>query len=339
MLHIRNFLYILSVIALLFSINVAYSGEEVNLYSARKEHLIRPIIDLFEKRTHIKVNIVTAKAAQLHQRILSEGKNSPADVLLTTDAGNLWKAEKANFFQVINSTILNNKIDKKYRDLDNKWWGLSLRARIIVYNKNTVKKNELQGYKYLSDPIFKSRILIRSSGNIYNQSLIAHMIEKYGENITEHWAAGLKENFAREPAGGDRDQIKAVAAGEADIAIVNSYYFAKLINSEKKDSFKHLQVHFPVDKKMGVHLNISGAGVMVNAPNPENATRFIEFLTSDEAQKIYSYVNYEYPVVASVGIPETLKNWGIFHPDDISTTAYGKHGKLAIKIADRVGWN
>ena len=335
----KKLLYIVSIVLLLFSATQLYSQDELNLYSARKEHLIKPLIELFEKETNIKVNLVTAKAAQLHQRILTESNNSIADVLLTTDAGNLWKADKANFFQSVNSEILNNRIDKKYRDENNKWWGLSLRARIFVYNTKTVKKDELKGYKFLSDPIFKSRILIRSSGNIYNQSLIAHMIEKYGMNSTEIWAKGLVNNFARDPAGGDRDQIKAVAAGVGDIAIVNSYYFAKLISSEKKDNFRNLKVHFPKDEIMGTHLNISGAGVMKNAPNLNSAIRFIEFLSSDKAQKIYSYINYEYPVVNSVGIPDSLKKWGIFYEDNVFSSAYGRHGRLAIQIADRVGWN
>ena len=161
-------------------------SEEVNLYSARKEHLIKPLVELFEKESGIKVNIVTAKASQLHQRILREGKKSPADVMLTSDAGNLWKASEAKFFQPINSEILNSKIEPKYRDKNNLWFGLSLRARIIVYSLERVNENELKGYKYLSDPIFINRILIRSSSNIYNQSLIAHMIAKYGEKILNH---------------------------------------------------------------------------------------------------------------------------------------------------------
>ena len=329
----------IGILIILFSLNSSYAEEEVNLYSARKEHLIKPIIEIFEKDTNIKVNLVTAKAGQLHQRLLQEGKNSPADILLTTDAGNLWKAEEAGFFKAINSSFLINKINKKYRNENNKWWGLSLRARIVVYNPKKINGKELKGYKNLSNPIFKSRILIRSSGNIYNQSLVAHMIEKYGIESTENWARGLVDNFAREPAGGDRDQIKAILAGEGDIAVVNSYYFAKLLNSENNEIYKDLKVHFPKDDSMGVHLNLSGAGVMQNAPNSENAIKFIEFLASDKVQKIYSYVNFEYPVVSSIGVPNTLKVWGSFYPDDISTSAYGKNNKLAIQIADRVGWN
>ena len=313
-------------------------AEEVNLYSARKEHLIKPLIDIFEKDTGIKVNLVTAKSSQLHQRILREGNNSPADVLLTTDAGNLWKASNENFFQPINSSALNNRIKSKYRDKDNLWFGLSLRARIIVYSLDRVSKEELKGYKFLSNPIFKNRILIRSSGNIYNQSLIAHMIAKYGEENTEIWAKGLVNNFARDPAGGDRDQIKAIAAGIGDIAVVNSYYIINMLNSDNKDMFNSLGIYFPEDEEMGTHFNISGAGLLINAPNPNNGKRLIEFLASDKGQKIYSNINYEYPVVENIEIPNELKNLGTYKEDSTNIYEYGQLSFKAIKLADRAGW-
>jgi len=313
-------------------------ADEINLYSARKEHLIRPLTDSFTEHTGIKVNIITAKAAQLHQRIMREGDNSKADVLLTVDAGNLWKASNDNLLQEINSDLLNARIKPKYKDPDNKWFGLSLRARIIVYSNERVKKNELIGYMYLADPIFKNRILIRSSSNIYNQSLIAHMISKYGINEAERWASGIVNNFARDPAGGDRDQIKAVAAGEGDIAIVNSYYIAKMLNSDSKDLFNSLSIYFPSDKDMGTHLNISGAGLLKNAPNKQNAIKFIEFLVSDKAQFIYANSNYEYPVVNNIKISDTLQMFGMYSEDNILTSEYGKLGAEAIKMADRVGW-
>tara|TARA_B100000686_G_scaffold355182_1_gene470752 strand:+ start:4122 stop:5300 length:1179 start_codon:yes stop_codon:yes gene_type:complete len=313
-------------------------ANEINLYSARKEHLIKPLTDSFTESTGIKVNIITAKAAQLHQRIVREGDSSKADVLLTVDAGNLWKASNDNLLQEINSNFLNSRIKSKYKDPNNKWFGLSLRARIIVYSTDRVKKNELIGYKYLANPIFKNRILIRSSSNIYNQSLIAHMISKYGINEAEKWAAGMVNNFARNPAGGDRDQIKAVAAGEGDIAVVNSYYIAKMLNSDNKDLFNSLSIYFPSDDDMGTHLNISGAALLKNAPNAENAIKFIEFLVSDKAQSIYSNSNFEYPVVENIEISDILQSFGIYTEDNILTSEYGKLGAEAIKIADRVGW-
>ena len=330
-----NFLFV--VILSLFFFTKGWS-DEVNLYSARKEHLIKPLINIFEKETGIKVNLVTAKAAQLYERIVREGKNSPADVLLTTDAGNLWKASKQGLFQKINSDYLTSRIDSKYRDPENKWFGLSLRARIIVYSLDRVDQNELRGYKYLSDPRFKNRILIRSSSNIYNQSLIAHMIAKYGEEVAEEWAEKLVNNFARSPAGGDRDQIKAIAAGEGDIAIVNSYYIIQMLNSDKKKIFNNLGIYFPRDKEMGVHINISGAGLLQNAPNHKNGKQLINFLLSDKAQKIYSFNNFEYPVVKNIEIPKLLKYLGNFKEDDIDTSEYGRLSKRAIKLADRVGW-
>jgi iron(III) transport system substrate-binding protein len=320
-----------------FYISKSWSSE-VNLYSARKEHLIKPLIDLFENDYGIRVNLITAKASQLHQRIVREGKNSPADVLLTTDAGNLWKAAKEGFFQPINSNFLNNRINSNYKDKNNLWFGLSLRARIVVYSKDRVNLNELKGYKHLSDPIFSKRILIRSSSNIYNQSLIAHMIAKFGESKAELWAEGLVSNFARDPAGGDRDQIKAIASGIGDIAIVNSYYVVKMLNSDRKGLFDNLGIYFPNDKNMGTHINISGAGLLLNARNIENGKKLIEFLVSDKAQKIYTYTNFEYPVVNSVEVPIELKNLGVYKEDNINTYEYGRLSKKAIKLADRVGW-
>jgi len=326
------------IVLLLITFSFKAISEEVNLYSARKEHLIKPLTDNFTEKTGIKVNIITAKAPQLHQRIIREGKNSQADVLLTTDAGNLWKASSENLFQEINSNFLLSRIPKKYRDINNEWFGLSLRARIIVYSLERVSLDELKGYKHLSDPIFRNRILIRSSSNIYNQSLIAHMISKYGVENTELWALGLVKNFSREPAGGDRDQIKGVAAGEGDIAIVNSYYIAKMLNSDNKYLFDNLGIYFPSDETMGVHLNISGAGILKHSPNSNNGIKFIEFLASDEAQLIYANTNYEYPVVNKIKIPVILQGFGNYIEDNILTSEYGRLGSEAIKLADRVGW-
>ena len=340
-MHLRGSMKIFNILILiilsLFFCIKAWSTE-VNLYSARKEHLIKPLINLFEKETGIKVNLVTAKASQLHERIVREGKNSPADVLLTSDAGNLWKASNKGLFQKINSDYLTSRIDSKYRDPGNQWFGLSLRARIIVYSLDRVDQNELKGYKYLSNPRFKNRILIRSSSNIYNQSLIAHMIAKYGEGPTEEWAAKLVNNFARSPAGGDRDQIKAVASGEGDIAIVNSYYVIQMLNNDKKSLFDNLGIYFPSDQEMGVHVNISGAGLLHNAPNAENGKKLINFLVSDKAQKIFSFNNFEYPVVKNIEIPKSLKYLRNFREDNVNTSEYGRLSKRAIKLADRVGW-
>ncbi len=329
-------------IFLIIILSIFYTAKcwsnQVNLYSARKEHLIKPLIDLFEYETGIKVNLVTAKSSQLHQRILREGKNSPADVLLTSDAGNLWKATDENFFQPIYSNLLDKRIKPKFRDENNLWFGLSLRARIIVYSLDRVKKEELKGYEHLSNPIFKNRILIRSSSNVYNQSLIAHMISKYGDEKAELWAKGLVNNFARDPAGGDRDQIKAIAAGIGDIAVVNSYYIVNMLNSDNKSIFNSLGIYFPSDKKMGTHFNISGAGLLINAPNPDNGKKLIEFLTSDKAQLIYAHNNFEYPVIDNIEIPENLKMLGKYEEDSTNIYEYGKLSFKAIKLADRVGW-
>ncbi len=332
---------ILIILAVSGLFNISYASEEVNLYSARKEALIKPLLDAFTAETGITVNIISSKADALLKRIQSEGINSPADVLLTTDAGRLCRAKQGNVFTAVDSEILSNNIPAQYRDVDNMWFGLSLRARLIL-RSNAAGRNKIESYEDLLKPEFKESICIRSSDNIYNQSLLASMIEAEGEEAALAWATGLVVNLTRRPQGGDRDQIRAAAAGQCSIAIANSYYLAQMLadpsNEVDYQAAKAMTVIWPNQADRGAHLNISGAGVLVNAPNKANGIRLIEFLVSDAAQKIYADVNLEYPVSPSVAINPILAAWGEFKADSIALGNLGEHNAKAIRIMDKAGW-
>lgn len=321
----------------------AGSAESVNLYSARKEALVRPLLDAFTEATGIEVRLVTAKGGQLHQRLLAEGENSPADVLLTVDAGNLWRAAEAGLLRTVSSPYLDAAVPETYRDPDGRWYGLSLRARAIVYATERVSGTDLadhlDGYLGLADPVWRGRIAVRSSNSIYNQSLIAAIIANYGPEVAERWAHGLVENFARPPSGGDRDQIRAVAAGEADLSIVNSYYYAVLLGSDDADWLAGTAIYFPADTQMGAHVNVSGAGVARHAPHPDAALELIEFLASPEAQSLYAELNHEFPVHPDVGPSGVVAEWGSIATDDIPVVQFGRLNPDAVRIADRAGWN
>lgn len=314
----------------------------VNLYSARKENLIKPALDEFTKATGIKVSLKTADANALLSSIVTEGKDTPADLFITVDAGRLQAAKDAGVLQPIQSKILEERIPAALRDKDNQWFGLSARARVIVYNKSTVKPEELSTYEDLTNPKWKGRICVRGSGNIYNQSLLASIIARDGEPAAQKWAAGVVANMARKPEGNDRDQMKAAAIGICDLAISNTYYFGRLQHSKRgieREAASELAIFYPNQQDRGAHINVSGAGVTKYAKHKANAIKLLEFLTSKEAQKFYAEVNYEYPVVAGVPVSETVKNWGWpFKKDTISINSLGENNAEAVKIFDRVGW-
>jgi iron(III) transport system substrate-binding protein len=328
-------------VALLVPTN-AGSAESVNLYSARKEALVRPLLDAFTEATGTEVRLVTAKGGQLHQRLLAEGENSPADVLLTVDAGNLWRAAEAGLLRAVNSPYLDATVPERYRDPDGRWYGLSLRARAVVYATERVSLTDLadhlDGYLGLADPVWRGRIAVRSSNSIYNQSLIAAVIANYGPEVAERWAHGLVENFARPPSGGDRDQIRAVAAGEADLSIVNSYYYAVLLGSDDADWLAGTAIYFPADSQMRAHVNVSGAGVARHAPHPNAALEFIEFLASPQAQSLYAELNHEFPVHPDVAPSGVVAEWGSVATDDVPMVQLGRLNPDAVRIADRAGW-
>lgn len=328
------------IVALLFTACQPPSNE-VNLYSARKEALIKPLLDAFTADTGIKVNIISSKADALLERIESEGINSPADVLLTTDAGRLYRAKSAGIFQAISSSDLLNTIPQHYRDTDNTWFGLSLRVRAIMVT-DQAPSDSLQNYEDLSTPTAKGQICIRSSSNIYNQSLVASLISAKGEAAVESWANGLVNNMARSPQGGDRDQIRAAAAGQCSIVVANTYYLANMLgnedNAEDYAAARKLRVIWPNQSDRGAHVNVSGAGVVNNAPNKDNAVKLIEFLVSDAAQKIYADVNFEYPVISGIDVNPILSEWGTFKADTLALTSLGENNAAALKLMDRAGW-
>jgi iron(III) transport system substrate-binding protein len=319
----------------------AFAQSEVNLYSARKEALIKPLLDKFSHQTGIQVNLITGKADALLQRIKSEGKNTYADVFITTDAGRLYRAKKANVLQAIHSDKLNHAIPENLRDPEGYWYGLSMRARPIFYVKDRVDMSTLSSYEALADPQFKGRICIRSSNNIYNQSLVASMLVADGAEKTQQWANDFVKNFARKPKGGDRDQIKGAASGQCDIAIANTYYFGQMIAGKKVDqkrAAEAMTIFWPNQHSRGTHVNVSGAAVTKYAQNSANAQQLIEFLANKESQHWYAQANYEYPVRKDVPATQLLKGWGEFKADTINLDLLGVNNAEAVKIMDRAGW-
>lgn len=314
---------------------------EVNIYSARKEALIKPLLDQFTKETGIEVNLVTGKADTLLKRLEVEGKNTPADILLTVDVARLVRAKEKGLFQVIYSDALEKAIPEYYRDADKQWFGLSLRSRVIVYAPDRVKKEELSSYENLADSKWKNRICIRSSSNVYNQSLVASMIANDGVEKTEAWATALVKNFARTPKGGDRDQIKAVAAGVCDIAIVNNYYLAGMLESSQKNEVaaaNKIRLFWPNQDGRGAHINISGAGILKPAKHKKEAIQLLEYLVSDKAQQWYADTNYEYSINPDIESNSILKSWGKFKADNLNLNLLGKYNAEAVLLMDRAGW-
>jgi iron(III) transport system substrate-binding protein len=314
--------------------------EEVNVYSSRHYDTDLELYEKFTQETGIEVNLIEGSSDELIERILNEGVNSPADVVITVDAGRLWRAKEAGILQPHNSDVLEETVPAELQDVDNHWVGLSQRVRAMIYNTEAVDVNELAGYLELEDEKWDGRICIRSSNNIYNQSLVASLIETYGESRTEEWATSLVSNFARDPQGGDTDQIRAAAAGLCDVAVANHYYLARLIqsdNEEDQEVANAVQIYFPPAEDGGAHVNISGAGIAANSPNRENAVRFIEYLASEEAQELYAVGNNEFPIV-DMELPEALDSMGDFESDAVNVTSYGENNPLAIRLMDRVGW-
>ena len=317
------------------------SGAEVNVYSARGEDLIKPALDTFTEQTGIKVNLITESADALIRRIELEGANSPADVLLTVDAGRLFRAKEAGILASLKSPILTQRIPSAYRDPDNQWFGLSLRSRVIMFDKSRVSAEEISSYEDLADPKWKGEICIRSSGNIYNQSLLASLIEHHGEEATEVWAEGLVSNMARRPQGGDRDQIRAAVAGQCKLAVANTYYLAGMLNSDVDTDVEVAQkigVLWPNQDNRGAHMNVSGAGLIKGSKNVEEARQLIEFLSDDYAQGWYSEVNNEYSVRANIPVSKTLQGFGPFKADQLNLEVLGKNNEAAVRLADRAGW-
>jgi len=317
------------------------AAEELNVYSARKEALIKPVLDEFSKQTGIKINLITAKADALLKRIQSEGKNTHADVFITTDAGRLYRAKQAGVLQSFQSDILNKTIPENLRDPEGFWYGLTIRARPIFYVKGVMSPDTLSSYEDLAKHHYKNKICIRSSNNVYNQSLVASLLAANGKEKTQQWANDFVKNFARKPKGGDRDQIKAAAAGQCDLAIANTYYFAKMINSNKEDQKKaadSVAIFWPNQNDRGAHINISGITITKYAKHVKAAKQLVEFLVTKESQQWYADVNYEYPARADIAPNKILASWGKFKSDSINLDQLGKNNAEAVKIMDRAGW-
>ncbi len=318
-----------------------FASNEVNVYSHRHYDTDKQLFKMFEEKTGIKVNVVKAKASALIKRIESEGKKSPADVLITVDAGRLYQAKSKDLLQSINSNYLTTNISANLRDKDNQWFGLTKRSRVAVYPIGSTVPTELKTYEDLADPKFKGQIMVRSSNNIYNQSLMAAMIAHHGKEYALTWAKGVVANMAKAPKGNDRYQVKAVANGIGSIAIANTYYIGKMVDNKDKsqrDAVKKVKILFPTFENGGTHINISGAGVAKYAPNKDNAIKFIEFLASKDAQELFAEGNYEYPVLAGVKASNLVSSWGEFKDDTISINTLGENNKAAVKIFDKAGW-
>ena len=314
----------------------------INLYSARHYSTDEALYNNFTRTTGIKVNRLEGGEDQLLQRIKSEGANSPADVFLTVDAGRLWLADQEGGFAPIQSKVLNERIPAAYRLASNTWYGLSTRARVMVVDKLKVKAGDITTYEDLADAKWKGQICTRSGSHVYMLSLLSSIIEHDGAEKAEAWAKGVVANLARQPKGGDTDQIKAVAAGECAIALSNTYYIARMIKSDKPEdraAMERVRVVWPNSNGRGVHMNVSGGGVLKYAPNKENAIKFMEYLVSDEAQGYFANGNNEWPIVSGLKVKNAaLDAMGTFKADAVNMIALGKNQRQAQEIVNRVGW-
>ncbi|WP_227028690.1 extracellular solute-binding protein [Candidatus Endolissoclinum faulkneri] len=319
------------------------AAEEINLYSSRHYDQDERLYSDFEKQTGIVINRIEGDADELIQRIKNEGRNSPADILLTVDAGRLWRASSMGIFQPVHSNFLNSRIPVHLRHPDGLWYGFSQRARIIFYDKSRVSPLQLQNYNALAEPSLKGMVCTRSSSNVYMLSLMSAQIEHAGRDGARNWAAGVYKNLARSPQGSDTDQLRAIASGQCGVTLANTYYFVRALRNEvdgiNKDNIAKIGWIFPNQDTTGAHINISGAGVISTAPNRKNAIKFMEYLASDSAQEYFSSDNDEYPVVPGVGISCALSKLGIFRQDIMNLSKLGEHQSLAQQLYDEVGYD
>ena len=319
----------------------AVPAQEVNVYSGRKEALIKPLFDEYTNETGIRVNLVTGEADALIKRLELEGEKSPADLLLTVDAGRLYRAKEQGLLQAITSAQLNEAVPENYRDPEGYWYGLSVRARVIVYSRANIEPAQLSTYEALADPVWKKQLCVRSSSNIYNQSLVASMLAHHGEEDTEKWIRGLVGNFARDPKGGDRDQVKAVAAGQCNLALVNTYYLAGMLSSgidNETATANKVSLFWPNQDGRGAHVNVSGAGVTRSARNKTAAVQLLEYLVNVPAQEWYGKTNREFPVRDGVAGDSILQSWGEFKADNLNLAILGEKNQAAVRAMDRAGW-
>lgn len=314
-------------------------GSEINIYSYRQPFLIQPLTDAFTEQTGIKVNIAYLRKGMI-ERMKAEGKRSPADVVLTVDISRLAAVVEANLTQPVLNKTLEKNIPAIYRDPDNHWFGLTTRARIIYASKDKVPDGEVTTYENLADPKWKGRICTRSGTNAYTVALTSAIIHHHGTKKAEEWLRSVKNNLARKPQGNDRAQVKAIWAGECDIAIGNTYYMGKMLKDpEQKAWADSVRIVFPVFENGGTHVNISGIALAKYSPNKENAVKLMEFLSSPEAQKIYAFANFEYPIAPNAEPAELVKNWGTFTPDDVNLMDLAKLRSTALKLTEIVDFD
>ncbi|WP_374563928.1 Fe(3+) ABC transporter substrate-binding protein [Nitrosomonas sp.] len=324
------FFFLLSIVAV-----CPVHAEEVVVYSARIEQLIKPMFDAFTKETGIKVKYTTDNEGALLARLEAEGKNTPADMLITADAGNLWAASQAGLLKPVKSEVLESNIPAHLRDPANEWFGLSIRARTLIYNTKKVKPEELSTYEDLADPKWRKRLCLRTSKKVYNQSLVAMMIAEHGEAKTEEIVKGWVANLATDPLSDDTRALEFVAAGKCDVTIVNTYYFGRLMS---KDPKLPLAVFWPNQNDGGVHVNISGAGVTRHGRHEAAAIKLLEFLSSDKAQNLFADVNMEYPVNPKIAADPFVAAWGEFKQNPMNLAKAGELQTAAVKLMDRAGY-
>jgi iron(III) transport system substrate-binding protein len=316
---------------------VSESQGEVNLYTNRHYDTDEELYEKFEEETGITVNVVKGDSDELIERLDREGEDTQADLFITADAGRLHRAKTRDLLKTIDKASVLENIPENLRDKDNHWVGLTVRGRVIVFAKDRVDPTELESYMDLMNEQWNGEILVRSSSNIYNQSLLASLIEIHGEQKAKEWAQGIVENMARTPEGNDRAQATAVVAGDGDLAIMNTYYIGKMLNSSNEEEVKvaeNVGIQFPEK----THINVSGIGLVKHSKNQENANKLLAYLTSPEAQEIYANANYEYPANPSVEASDLLKSWGAFNTQDIDLTTLGENNEKAVKIFNEVGW-
>jgi iron(III) transport system substrate-binding protein len=313
----------------------------VNLYSARHYQTDEKLYSGFTALTGIKINRIEGKEDEIIERVRNEGANSPADVLITVDMGRIWKAEQAGLLAPVKSALLDQRVPANLRDPDGKWFGFSTRARVLVYAKDRLQPAQVARYESIASPDFKGKVCTRSGGHVYNLSLLSSIIATQGEEKAEAWARGVVAHMGRPPQGGDTDQLKAVAAGQCDVAISNSYYFARIVNSDKDEDkaiAAKLAIMFPNQADRGTHVNVSGGGLVKTAPNRDNAIKFLEYLISDDAQRYFANGNNEYPVTEIKTNNKALEGWGAFKVDQVNVGALGRNQAKAQAIYDKVGW-
>ena len=335
-MKIANTLLLLSVLFAPALTGLALA-EEIVVYSARNEHLIQPLFEAYTKQTGVTIKFVTDKEGPLMQRLKAEGANTPADLLITVDAGNLWHAASEGLLRPVDSKILAANVPANLRDTENRWFGLSLRARTIVYSTERVKPEALSTYAALGEEKWKGRLILRTSKKVYNQSLVAMLIAEFGEEKTEQIVRSWVANLAAEPFSNDTQVMEAIAAGQGDVGIVNTYYFGRLL--QKNPDFK-LALYWPNQgaAQSGVHVNVSGAGVTKHAKHPEAAVKFLEWLSSEKAQNLFADANLEYPVNPQVAANPEVAAWGKFTPSPFNLTQAGALQEAAIRLMDRAGY-